>query len=294
MRDDEVSIINSEINVPIDLCFDSVESIDLTPDGIKGFSVLENGLRFDCVLDYKPSDTLFVCFHGAVDRDKHSVPRFARWNWSPIFGGSVLAIADPTLHLMRKLRIAWYLGDEERFAWPILAELVERVATLCDVRPERVVFYASSGGAYASLGVAMLMPVGRVVAVNTQSDILKYLEGHKRDLSVVFKVPTLDIAAAAFPDRFSVTESLGRALDRNQDLRIILVQNVQDVVHLDRHYAEIVSRLGGIRDGGIDPSGRLMTILYDHISGHGREPAPVTRKLIPLIRSFLLDADAQT
>lgn len=177
---------------------------------------------------YRPgsSSELLVCFSGAQDRAKVTLPRF---EWQRQFANvdcHQLFVSDPTLDLDSDLRIGWYLGSAEIDLPEKLAALIREYAHR--VGAEKIVTMGTSGGGFAALQTAALIPDARSVAVNPQTDIGRYRARFSRQAaSVVFGTPEPHTSS-----RSSVAERLRQA-KQPVDLQIIL--NGGDPHHRDNH-----------------------------------------------------------
>jgi hypothetical protein len=274
---------------PIARAFPSAAAITL--DGIdnRAFTVEEAGLEFPCFLGRQPgADRLYVLLNGAVDRKITPLPVFARWNWRPILKANLLCVCDPTLYLDEKLRLGWYLGTAERDPIDGLLAILARVAEELAVPPEKVIFYASSGGGFAGLRAAARLPVGRCVAINPQIEIFRYHASLGRIMRVF--APELSEAeiAARWPERWSAIEAVRQGLAMGHDLRLALVQNRADAPHHAGHYGRFCEAFGLPPAGGPSADRRMIAMPYDAAAGHGPEPAYVARRIVEELVPFLL------
>jgi hypothetical protein len=274
---------------PIARAFPSAAAISL--DGIENqaFTVEEAGLEIPCFLGRQPgADRLYVLLNGAVDRKITPLPAFARWNWRPIFKANLLCVCDPTFYLDEKLRLGWYLGTAERDPIDGLLAILARVAEELAVPPERVIFYASSGGGFAGLRAAARLPAGRCVAINPQIEIFRYHAPRGRIVRVF--APELSEAeiAARWPERWSAIEAVRQGLAMGHDLRLALVQNRVDAAHHAEHYGRFCEAFGLPPAGGRSADGRMVSMPYDAATGHGPEPPDVARRIVEELVPFLL------
>jgi pimeloyl-ACP methyl ester carboxylesterase len=263
----------------------------ITLDGIdnRAFAVQEAGFGIPCFLGRQPgADRLYVLLNGAVDRKITPLPAFARWNWRPIFKANLLCVGDPTLYLDEKLRLGWYLGTADRDPIDGLLAILARVAEALGIPPEKVIFYASSGGGFAGLRAAARLPVGRCVAINPQIEIFRYHPPLGRIMRVF--APKLSEAeiTARWPERWSAIEAVRQGLAQGHDLRIALVQNRVDAFHHAEHYSRFCEALGLPPAGGPSADGRMISMLFDAAAGHGPEPPNVARRIIEELVPFLL------
>lgn len=136
------------------------------------FSCFINKTRFECLLQKKTSNRLYVLFNGALgerggDKEK-SLPNFQRWSWAPIMDANVLNIFDPMYCDYKTLKIGWYYGDKENDYRKYMSEIILKVAHDLNVSNERIVLYGSSAGGTAAFFTAMYIPRCVTVAINPQ------------------------------------------------------------------------------------------------------------------------------
>lgn len=270
---------------------DLLNNLTIERGGIFNFSVHVDGWQYDFRFNEKvPGDCLYVNFNGAVDRQKHSIPAFARWNWHAFYGAPILAVFDPALYLSSALRVGWFVGTKERDVTGEIASLIEAFARRIGIEPGRVICYGGSGGGFAAMAVAARMSKGRFIAVNPQTEIVRYHRGHIKDFTEFFDASkTPQENAEAFPLRWSAIHAVGAARERGANLKGLIMQNTVDVFHHDNHYLPFCNAMGLPPEGGNSPDGSLFSGLYVDEKGHGPEPADVARRIMDEYIPKLLD-----
>ncbi|MCP5149641.1 MAG: hypothetical protein H6982_02740 [Chromatiales bacterium] len=262
--------------------FHSLDDVVLRRGVVSDLSVVISGMTCDCRLnDRVPGDVLYAVFNGAVDRQKYTIPVFARWNWHALLEAPILALCDPVLHLDPNLRLGWFIGTEEVDVTRAMAALVTAVAEQLDIAPGRVICYGSSSGGFAAISVASQMPQGRFVAYNPQVELLRYYKGHLADVSKLFcPSRTVQENAQRFPERWSAIAALRAALGRGYDVRGVIAQNTVDEFHLERHYTPFCEAFELPVEGGSNPGSTLHSTLYEDPRGHGPEPPEVAKRVV--------------
>lgn len=124
----------------------------------------------------KECKNLLVSFHGAVDRNTRTPPVFSPL--LPGLGDSVaqLSVSDPSMMREGAFSMAWYSGHEGFRAQDILADFFRAIAR--SGRFERVVFFGSSGGGFASLYFSSLLPESIAVVGVPQTNMRRYYSVH--------------------------------------------------------------------------------------------------------------------
>jgi hypothetical protein len=243
------------------------------------FSVMLEGGRFECFLQQKSEAShLFVLLSGARNPETQPLPKFDRWSWSKRFPGHVLCVSDPTLYLDEAhMGIGWYVGPENK-NWPLrLSGLVRAVATQLAVPTRRVVCYGSSAGGFASMMLAAQLGDATAVAINPQTDVLKYSKRFVQHLlKVCFNGREPGALNAAARARLSATD----AFRRRPAARCLIAQNLEDPAHLLNHYGPFCESLGAPIEGGSDPTGRVQSMTFSDPMGHGPEPRHLVDELI--------------
>lgn len=207
-------------------------------DSRKRFYCAENGTEIPMWLARKTgSRTLYVSFHGAIDRAKRRTPVFMPV--MPMTGeqANQLMIADPGMEGSGEFTLAWYAGYEGFALQKILLDLIRRAIAHLEI--EHVIFMGSSGGGFASLYYSWHIPGSTCLAVSPQTDIRKYYPSH---LSRYIKA-----CWPALPDSKSLNQvicadvvSLYRQSVPNT---VILLQSAGDQFHLKRHVAPLVDAI---------------------------------------------------
>lgn len=240
------------------------------------FRVWDGRVPFDCYLSQnKRSKTLFVMLHGAIARDRHVPPIFARWNWEPRVKGHILAISDPTLSFSEEVFIGWYRGSCDRDPIPGLVEIAETVAAQLGAEP---IYYGSSAGGFAAIAAAC-HGGGKAIAINPQTDIVRYRSG-TRSLAKLFS-GTPAASRNAYPERWLAIEMLKKARAEGRDPRIVIGQNTLDEEHLTQHFTPFCEAFG-VPPGGSE--GQISTLLYEQEGGHNvKETLAITKQLVAMI-----------
>ncbi|MFN3526795.1 MAG: glycosyltransferase, partial [Paracoccus sp. (in: a-proteobacteria)] len=245
------------------------------------------GHRFDYLWAPKPgADRLFVLFSGDAQREKNDPPVFQRWSWSPHFPGHCLYISDPMLHMHPEMGLAWYAGTEELDPLEPIIERALAMAKMTGLQAKDVVAYGSSGGGFAALRMAAMLPEAAAVAINPQTNIARFKWASPDFYArVCLNRPDRDAALADFPHRLD----LGRHVTELRKRRIVLIQNRIDSHHLNKHYTPFCREMGATASENCD-SGLFRRILFDHEGGHGRAETPETfAAALEIVRSDFVE-----
>lgn len=229
-----------------------------------GFYFEEAEFRFDFLFSKGKEPRLFVIFSGDIDRKKITPPAFQRWTWADKFPGHCLFISDPSLHLDPSLGLAWYAGTSRSDPLPTISRLVREIARELKIPDGNLYAYGSSGGGFAALRLASIMPELVPIAINPQTDVLKYTNGAvDRCLKLCFSCATRPEAEEKFSSRLSLFPSL----DQFRGRRMIYAQNRVDEHHYTTHYQPFVAALGLDFDTEYRTD-EASVILFEHPDGH--------------------------
>lgn len=218
-------------------------------------------------------DVLVVSFHGALDRERYTLPRFERMASIRKLGYSSLYIADPSLHLSSELQLAWYTGWPELGLLDLIAEQCVRAAN--DFGARTLILSGSSGGGYAALQIGARIDGSISLAFNPQTHIHGYLyDGQPGSHGVerayiehvypdaapegIWRIDfDHDWSEAAGPDYSAI-----RAYGTPRGNRILYANNVNDW-HVAQHYEPFAEQYRAAQ-----PVDRLTELNYDGRVGH--------------------------
>jgi len=258
--------------------FPGIRALAAAPLQDGRFTVRLDSGRFDCFLMRKESPYLFVMLSGARDPKTQTLPKLDRWSWCARFPGSVICVSDPTLYLRdEQLHLGWYVGTDEK-NWQLrLVGLIQTIAEKLCVNTNNIICYGSSGGGFASLMLASHLKNATAVAINPQTNILKYTKRTVTEfLETCFSGRVdVDLLPAELARMSAIT-----AFRRAPGAKCLIVQNQADTFHYERHYKPFCDAFRIPFEGGADKTGRAVSIVYTHPNGHGREPAEIVKSLI--------------
>lgn len=252
-------------------------------------SVVFEGTPIDMLIMPRPGKPLFVTLNGNSPRGPASVP--------PFFSGlgvapkdrlvSFVSISDPVLAESETLSLAWYGGSRRIALQQKLPELLDALQE--NLQPSKILFFGGSGGGFASLRAASMIPGSGAIVWNPQTDIREY------DQSAVIQYAATswdesvqDIAAA----RDVLTRNLDPILTDNfadSCARALYFQNANDW-HVIKHMRPFLARNGYLVPD-TQFSGRVGRGCYLHYADWGIGHAPVPKYALTSILRELLVAD---
>jgi hypothetical protein len=244
-------------------------------------SVRKDGFRYDVRLNRRrTADYLIVALHGGVAGAK-TLPVLARWKQDSYFRAPILSVFDPLIHEHPDIPAGWYVGDLARDATAGIAEIVRRVAAEMNIAADRVVFIGGSAGGFGSVKLACALGGGKFVSINGQSRIIDYYPSGFTPFSGVFDpAHTPQENAALHESRWSTPPMLEQAFAGGAPVRGIVIQNVNDTHHFEKHYTPFCARFGLPLEGGYSAGKRLRSVPYDGEPKHGAEPPAIARRIV--------------
>ncbi|WP_352258752.1 hypothetical protein [Psychrobacter sp. TB55-MNA-CIBAN-0194] len=262
--------------------FNNIKEISLNQDFVQDFSVKEKGIKLECRINQKvKNDYLVVTPNGAVDREKYRLPVFARWNYQSIFNSSILSVSDPALLLDDALRIGWFAGTNQLDIAQFVSEVVIKVADQLGIAHDRIIFWGSSSGGFASVLLASKINGSCFVSFNGQSTINNYYAGHVEDYRKVFdSQSSIGDILQSYPSRWSIITALDKSYKDGLSTKGVVVQNVIDEMHYLTHYTPFCEHFGLPLKGGKSNNYGLWSLLFEHQKGHGPETAEIAKQVV--------------
>lgn len=225
------------------------------------------------------SDTLLVISHGALPREKYSLPRF---EWLASLENrpeNLMFLADTALEPFGDLELAWFTGSAKDDLTSRYAGLVGQTARQLGVT--KVLFMGGSGGGFASLALASRIPGSRALVFNPQTNIRKYWNKSVRHY-----------VSCLFPEFGSANElgtlgartnlATGHAADKATDHQVLYVQNDDDGHHLENHLGPFAASRGMEPCSGVSDDGNIRFIVEHFATGHNMPYRVVLNPLVNL------------
>ncbi len=188
--------------------------------------------------------------------------------------------AIPALFLNEKLTVSGFLGREEQDPVEGLVRIARHLAEQLGLAEDRIIFWGTSGGGFAALKAAAMMPRGRAVGINAQlvTDAPERFPWAHETREMFRKGISYAEIRAAHPARASVAQALKQALARGYEPRFVLAQNDADEICYDDHFVPFCRELG------LDPAQsvrtpHVRTFVFHQRRGHGVVPPSISRMI---------------
>jgi len=230
----------------------------------------------------------YIIFNGALNKNFKRYPTFHRHTWSPKLGSNTLNIYDASVDPSEDYLLGWYHGTQKRPLCNDIQAIVNLLKEQKNLHNGDLVFYGSSGGGWAALRYASMFPGSLAVAVNPQTNILKYQ----------YESSILKFLSKSYPgmERKQVESALSSELKidhrpfvRNTTelkSRFIIAQNTVDEHHYQHHFLPFWQNFSTSPTGGWDSMEHNYAIIYDHPSGHSAETDDVLSKIQEMIATM--------
>lgn len=183
-------------------------------------------------------DVLVICFHGATDRQKVTLPRFQQ-AFDAGARAAYLSISDPTILENDNLRLGWYSGSESFPLRSILEELL--LNTIAVLGPRRTLFFGSSGGGYAALLYARSVEGSVSLTVNPQTDILSYYSSHVNEYFATCWPRVTEAERASGP---LICDMAALYKDNPGKVSTVMLSSAGDRQHFVNHVSRFVGLVG--------------------------------------------------
>ncbi len=224
------------------------EEITEIPQG--RFSILYEGILFECFFHYKEQGFLYTFLNGALTTEK---PHFGRWSYYKFIHGSMLNIADPMYDMYEGLKLGWYYGNDKVNIRKLIADIVKRISEIVNVNSSDIVFVGSSGGGSATFECASFIEGAKTIALNPQM-ILEdwgYAESFK-------KITGNDLSNDTLGHRNEISYFLENS-NSNFHILIVNIRSTADMKQLEK----VIDNLGIRIKYGLNVFGHYVIWLYD-------------------------------
>lgn len=218
-----------------------------------------------CLIQNSGSDTLLVISHGALTREKYSLPRF---EWLASLENreeNLMFLADTALEPFDDLELAWFTGSSNDDLSSRYATLVSRTARQMGVT--KILFMGGSGGGFASLALASKTPGSRALVFNPQTNIRKYWA---KSVNQYLKRLFPEFHSANELGTLGVRTNLAtrQAAEASTDHQVLYVQNDDDGHHVDNHLGPFAASRGMEPHSSVSKDGNIRFVVEHFATGH--------------------------
>lgn len=143
------------------------------------FSIDLDNAHFRCVFNKNKGDFLYVSYNGSRKNTINYNPQFPRWSYSSIYNGYYLGIDDPMYFKYKDLKLGWYYGTKTHSYIKSSINIVMTIAKKFNIKNNKIIFFSSSGGGYASIYAASLIENSLSISINPQIYLHKYPQSNE-------------------------------------------------------------------------------------------------------------------
>ncbi|MBI4813206.1 MAG: glycosyl transferase family 2, partial [Methanobacterium sp.] len=110
--------------------FDELKSANLPLDELFALEINHRNVKYEFLIRFSSNNKNLICFgSGAYDPNIISPPIYRRHSWHTNFEESVIYYNDPTLYNDPDLRLGWGVGENEEWYLPVIAEIIQILAS---------------------------------------------------------------------------------------------------------------------------------------------------------------------
>ncbi|MGP5153520.1 hypothetical protein [Glutamicibacter ardleyensis] len=235
-----------------------------------GLSTFEyHGKPFDILVRKKETaKATIVVFHPAAVGSNITRPFFVGTTLTEKLNVNAIFIADPSLELSDRLRIAWFAGNRTQRLQEDLPAVIRHA--LNELGSENHIFYGASAGGFAALYYSSLFPGSLAIPVNPQTRISEYGKNFVADYArICWEMAGFEEAQSTLGN--FVVEDLTTHYLTAQKNTVIYVQNDTDW-HVKKHMRPFLEKN--------NPANRTMVVKGEWGTGHYPPPADYQAKLL--------------
>ncbi|WP_154402058.1 hypothetical protein [Ornithinimicrobium cavernae] len=209
-----------------------------------------HGVPLHFLYDWRDAPTTLVSFAGSVPAKVKHVPAWSGDRMSQGLGVNRVLISDPTIALSTALQLAWYGGNSQQ---PNLQrDLTDLISAISE--DTRTILFGPSGGGFAALYQAAMLPDTFALVSNPQTSVFRYTK------AAVEKYMTIGWSTALNTERVPFTADVVDLYARPNSASVVYMQNTSDRHHMRRHLPRFREAL--------HPENRVEFLLPDFGPGH--------------------------
>lgn len=228
---------------------------------------IDDNLSLSGLFSIKPNpENIIIFFNGAIRGELSSSPYFMRWSWAYEQKLSFICFDDPVVSCTQLTNIGWYVGTAQHDLQHYINLIISNIISSLNIGPNKVFFYGSSGGGFASLIAATRLRGSVAIACNPQTNVFNYHKNAVQKFTSNFFGNTNISPENDIYYRFCVLHSIKKF---DYIPNIIYVQNIQDKFHLEKHFFPLQSLILTLLSAIGDYPNKLHTTLFNDQRGHG-------------------------
>ena len=269
----------------IKLNIDEIKDFKFPLDELFGLEISHEGVKYNFMINFKSTSSKLICagsgaHTGRAKGDLITPLFFSRWSWHKYFDQSFIVYTDPIFYLNDDVRIGWYIGDEDHWYLKTISDIILKLMENQDIKNEDVLFYGSSGGGFASLGLGTLIRESRVIVNNAQFFVLNYHQEHvDMAMNTLFEGRDIQEVYDKFPYRLDIVELFKK---ENYMPQIDYYVNADSNADLNNHAVPFINKASQL-----DCFNENLNIHFYH-SNSGHDPLG-NKETISIIKSYFIN-----
>ena len=214
-------MLDKLVNHVIRIKLDDIINYDFPLDKPFGLEIIHNGIIYDFIIKLSSNNKNLICFgsghNGRNETDsKNEIkkpPFLNRWSYYKYYNESVIAYADPSFFRDEKITLGWYVGGQEWYLETI-SEIIKRICINQFINFNNVMFYGSSGGGFASIALATLIPSSKALVNNSSFDVRDISKQHYINLMDFLKKEFDGLSEEEIWEKISYRLNLNKLFER--------------------------------------------------------------------------------
>ena len=187
-------MLSDLIDTIIKIDMDEIISYNFPLDKPFGLEIIHNEITYDFIIRLSSNNHNLICFgsgHNSrnMRNSKNQIitpPFLNRWSYYKYFNESIIAYADPTFFRDENITLGWYVGGDEWYL-KVISEIIKKICINHNINQNNILFYGSSGGGFASIGLATLIKDSKALVNNSSFDVRDITKQHYINLMTFLK-----------------------------------------------------------------------------------------------------------
>ena len=167
----------------LEVDFNELDTYNFPQNELFGLNVKYKNILYCFIIKFRPKSDNLICFGpGAHQRDEVKTsgesidpPYFDRWSWHKYFNDSFIAYSDPMFLYDDEIVLGWFIGDKYQWYLETISLIIKKLVKNQQINYEKILFFGSSGGGFASVCLGTLIKGSKVMVNNAQFFVLNFV-----------------------------------------------------------------------------------------------------------------------
>lgn len=173
--------MQNAVDEKIVLNYNRIDTFDFPLNKLLLITINYNNIKFDFIAYFRDNPNLLCLGTGSQSPNKKTKdgslvkpPYFHRWSWYDDFDENFLVYSDPSHYFSDKIHLGWYVGDKDTWYLEVISNIIKKIAKNRNVTNNNILFYGSSGGGFAAIGLGALIKDSNILVNNAQFFVMNY------------------------------------------------------------------------------------------------------------------------